>query len=121
MKYYYNGHLVRTSDHTYTHAVIIAASGKVIACRNGLENAEAAKRAELSSHFGKRIKYYEQMLEAARKGKTYFYDTTVMRGRSYKADVTHSAAELEIEIAELKELMANYDRYEWKVVPLEVR
>lgn len=46
MKYYYNGKLIRTSDHIYTHAVIDTKTGKAIACRNGLDKAEAAKMDE---------------------------------------------------------------------------
>ena len=121
MKYYYNDKLVRTSDHTYTHAVISTVSGEVIACRNGLENAEAAKKQELNNRFGRRIKYYEAELAAAKKGQDYFYDETVCRGRGFKTKVTHDAAELEIMVQELKSLREQYARFEYKIVELETR
>lgn len=71
MKYYYNGQLVRTSDHVYTHAVIDTKTGKAIACRNGAEAAEAAKNAELSSARSN-IKYFEDMIKAMKAGQNHF-------------------------------------------------
>lgn len=72
MKYYYDGKLVRTSDHVYTHAVIDTKTGKAIACRNGAEAAEAAKNAELS-YARSDIKYFEDMIRAIKAGQNHFY------------------------------------------------
>ena len=72
MKYYYNGKLVRTSDHIYTHAVIDTTTGKTVACRNGLSKAEAARIDELRWTRSS-IKYYEDMLKAMRAGRDHFF------------------------------------------------
>lgn len=72
VQYYYNGKLIRTSDHTYTHAVIDTKTGKAVACRNGLDKAESARNAEVSLERGN-IKYYEDMIKALKAGRNYFF------------------------------------------------
>lgn len=72
MKYYYNGKLVRTSDHTYTHAVLDTKTGEAVACRNGIEKAESARQSEMSLARGD-IKYFEDMIKAMKAGRNYFF------------------------------------------------
>ena len=117
MKYYYGGKLVRTSDHVYTHAVLDTTSGKVVACRNGADKAEAARVAELSLCRGD-IKYYEEMIKAMKKGREYFIYTI---GRA--TEKAKIAEDMTVEKAEqrIEELKAWIEKRlsELAVVPLE--
>lgn len=45
-KYYYNGKLVRTSEHEYTH-VIVNGEGKVLSCTAHPENAVANEKSKV--------------------------------------------------------------------------
>jgi hypothetical protein len=70
IRYYYNGELMRTSAHTYTHAVLDE-KGKCIACRNGLDNAIKAKEAE--KQWDKRIiRDSQTAIKALQAGRTYY-------------------------------------------------
>lgn len=69
MKYYYEGKLIRTSNHIYTHAVIDS-KGKCVACRNGYENAVKAKNAERSN---KAIKEANDAINALKAGRKYYF------------------------------------------------
>lgn len=119
MKYYYNGKLVRTSEHAYTHAVIDTKTGKAVACRNGLRNAESARQSELSLTRGD-IKYYEDMIKAMKAGRSHFFC------KSGRCTVKHKIADnMTIEKAERKitELKGWIDKRlgELIVVPLETK
>ena len=69
MKYYYNGKLMRTSNHVYTHAVIDN-NGKCVACRNGYANAVKAKNAERSD---KAIREANNAINALKAGRSYYF------------------------------------------------
>ena len=72
MKYYYNGELIRTSDHIYTHAVIDTKTGKAVACRNGLDKAEAAKLDETRLARSD-IRDLNEKIKAIKAGKNKFW------------------------------------------------
>ena len=69
-KYFYNGNLVRSSYHEYTHGVITGA-GELIACRNGEANAEKARQAE-KLIYKRNLTFYEAKLKALRAGRDTF-------------------------------------------------
>ena len=71
MKYYYNGKLIRTSNHVYTHAVLTP-DGKVIGCRNGLANAQRAKDAERGMANNDR-RDAEAAIKALRAGRSFYF------------------------------------------------
>ena len=119
MKYYYNGQLVRTSEHTYTHAVIDTKTGKAVACRNGADKAETARNAEMSLYRGD-IRWYEEMIKAMKKGHRKF----IYKARGLQ-EIHNIADDMTIEkaerrIAELKEWI-DKRMSELVVVPLEAR
>ena len=70
-KYYYNGKLVRTSDHIYTHAVLNE-KGEVIACRPSFEKASNVITSEVSKA-KKAINENNKGIEARKAGKDGFW------------------------------------------------
>lgn len=69
-KYFYNGKLVRTSEHIYTHAVLNE-KGELVGCRPSYDKAHniiTSKIAEANSF----VKEYKSLLKAISEGrKTY--------------------------------------------------
>ena len=119
MKYYYNGELVRTSDHTYTHAVLDTKTGKVIACRNGADKAELARVAEVSLARGD-IRYYDEMIRAMKLGRRYFFYNV---GRMKEKTEIDEAMTIEKAYQRIDQLRAWIEKRlsELVVVPLEAR
>ena len=119
MKYYYNDTLIRTSDHSYTHAVIDTKTGKAVACRNGIAAAESARNAEVSFERGN-IKYYENMIKAMKAGRSYFFYKI---GRC--TDKARIADDMTVEKAEnrIREIKAWIEQRlnELIIVPIEAR
>lgn len=101
MKYYYDGKLVRTSDHIYTHAVYDTSKGKVMACRNGLDNALSAKNAEMSLERGN-IRYYEDMIKAIKAGRDYFFTKCGRVTEKHKIGENMTVEKAENRIGEIK-------------------
>jgi hypothetical protein len=74
IKYFYNGELIRTSTHIYTHAVLDE-KGNCIACRNGRENAQKAKDAQRVWANGER-RFAEEAIKAMQAGRSSFFYTS---------------------------------------------
>lgn len=119
MKYYYNGNLVRTSDHTYTHAVIDTKTGKAIACRNGADKAEAARQDELRLSRGD-IKYYQDMIKAIKNGRSHFFYKIGKMTEKTKINDDMTIEKAEQRITEIKGWIEKRLN-ELVVVPLEFR
>lgn len=117
MKYFYEGKLVRTSTHVYTHAVLDD-EGKCVACRNGLEAALKAKEAE-KSFFKTIIRDSNEAIKALKAGrKGYFYKM----GRSQyfcKFTAENTLERYQTSIANAEAQIARIDTYQ--VVELEAR
>lgn len=119
MKYYYNDKLIRTSDHVYTHAVIDTKTGKAVACRNGIEQAEAARYAELSFSRGS-IRYYEDMIRAMKAGREYFFHKVGRMTEKHKISENMTVESAEKRIADIKAWIEQR-MSELIIVPIEAR
>lgn len=72
MKYYYNDKLVRTSDRTYTHAVINMETGECLSCRANKAGAEQ----EISSRIARErtgIENCSSAIKALNRGLNYYF------------------------------------------------
>ena len=72
--YLYNGRVIRTSEHDYSHACVrnsLAENNEiyVVSCNKNKELAEAAKRRE-AKEINEAISEYKKELEARAEGKT---------------------------------------------------
>lgn len=117
MKYYYNGKLVRTSDHEYTHAVIDMSTGKCKGCRASEEKAMAIKAEEIGKYEA-RITGCLKQIKALEEGKTFWY---CKYGRdTFKTPIRMSKAELEQMMADIQK---DIDRIgqSWQIVKLEAK
>ena len=116
-KFYYNGHLIRTSAHDDTHAVIYEPTVECIACRTNEENAQAFIRTECN-RWNQLKQNYQNAIKAIENGKPFYW---VHEGRKrwqhffkeYNTIEYYSKKIEEIE-KELTDIEAN-----WKVVPIE--
>lgn len=115
-KYFYNGKLVRTSEHEYTHGVLV--NGKVVACRPSYEKAHNVITSEIAKANGF-VKEYKSLLKAIAEGRgTYEYK---IGNRRIIAPVRNKNVE------EIEGWIANMNNHietvtnTWKVVELERR
>ena len=69
-KYYYNGKLVRTSEHEYTHAVFNK-KGQLVGCRPSYEKAMSMITSEVSKARTE-IENIESAIKAVRNGKNTY-------------------------------------------------
>ena len=116
-RYYYNGKLIRTSDHVYTHAVLDN-EGKCVACRNGLEQAMRAKEAEKT--FAKNgIRDCEAAIKALEAGKSYYFYKLGRCQYKYRFEETDTIQKYKEHIAIYQARIAEVDAYQ--VVELEAK
>jgi len=118
-KFYYNGQLVRTSDHAYTHAVIVIKDGKVctIGCRTNRKAAEQIISSEIHAYEGN-IKWYNAKLNALANGKTSIRMT--YNGHSWMESIKDTPEQIKESIKKAEERIEEIRR-EWKLVELEAR
>lgn len=107
MKYYIDDKLVRTSDRTYTHAVLFG--DDVISCCGSHQLAQKELSRRLAIHDAN-IHDSRLAIKAIDQGKNY-YMTTVGR-RSYKAKVERSREEYEERIADNEARKTRYSVHE---------
>ena len=114
-KYYIGDRLVRTSDRTYTHAVM--RGDQVIACCGRLDLAEKEVTRN-RNHVQANIAFRQKCLDTLREGKTSFRHTERVGNRSFTETIRldEPAEYYESRINELKHQITLYH-----VVPLEAR
>ena len=88
MKYYIDDKLVRTSDRTYTHAVLF--DDEVLSCCGSYQLAQKELNRRLANH-EENIRDSRLAIKAIDEGKR-FYMTTVCR-RAYKVKIERSREE----------------------------
>lgn len=118
-KFYYNGKLIRKSEHDYTHAVI-ADDGKLAGCRTSREAAQSIISSEIS-RARKEIENYEKGIKAMEKGDDGYM---VSYGRGYK--YYHKFGGEYDTVENYRKSINNFERFiarcnNWKVVELEKR
>ena len=114
--YYYEEQLIRTSDHEYTHAVLDQ-TGKCIACRNGLQNAEKALN-EVRRPYMVDIKNLNEKLAAIKDGRIYY---TLKYGRNswhVKLQTEDTEASVRGRITDLQNQLGFINRH-YRIVELE--
>lgn len=114
-KYFYNGNLVRSSYHEYTHGVIDG-TGDLIACRNGAENAEKARQAE-KRVYKHNLDYYEAKLKALEAGRDTFECKSGREKTWHKIKPGTTKASIRLHIKKCQELI-DYIEEHYKVVEL---
>lgn len=119
-KFFYNGKLIRKSEHEYTHAVITD-NGKLVGCRTSYEAARSIISSEIS-HAQREIENHRRALKALENGEAG-YTIDLGRGNKY----FHKFGNNEYETVEncqtaLKRLEDFIETCSnWKVVELEKR
>lgn len=120
MKFYYNGHLIRTSkNHIYTHAVIDITDCGCVGCRTGEDKAEAIIRTEISVT-ERSIANCEAAIKALENGKSGYYAKDGRRTYFCKFTPSNTVEKYNRSIERLK---GHIDRINktWRVVELEAR
>ena len=118
MKFYYNGHLIRTSkNHIYTHAVINTENNACMGCRASKENAEAVITSEIAN-IERHIANSESAIKALKNGKGGYY---VKEGRRswYCKFGKDNTVEWYTEGIKWRRERIDYIKSNWKVVELE--
>lgn len=126
MKFYYEGHLVRTSkNHIYTHACIHKKEDgtfRLIGCSSTKEGAEKLKTYEVNQNLSgiETNKRAIKALEQGKKGITIH--TRIGGGYSFfwKFEKNVTVESLTKEIEEYKEYL-DYLAKHWQIVELEAR
>ena len=119
MKYYYNGRLVRTSAHDYTHAVIDDETGKVLGCRANRAGAESIKSAAINERF-RGLENTTRLLKAIRAGKSC-YKVTEGRRSYYERVTAEDTEESCLEYFGWLTEKIEHIRAHWQIVELEKR
>lgn len=119
MKFYYNGKLVRTSTHNYTHAVINTKNGNVVGCRTSEDAAQKVISSEISQ-YRTGIQNTMSLMRALEQGKKSYLVKVGHRSFMERITESHSIQRCQ-EWIESNEKQIEYIRKNWKVVELEVR
>ena len=119
-KFFYNGKLIRKSEHEYTHAVITD-DGKLAGCRTSRDAAQSIISSEIS-HAQREIENHKRALKALENGENG-YVINLGRGNKY----FHKFGNNEYETVEncqaaIRRLESFIEKCNnWKVVELEKR
>ena len=122
-KYYYQGILVRTSEHNYTHAVINTdgdfVKGKLISCSGSELNARKVIQRAISEKESN-IRFSKDAIKALRAGKSGFMAKYGNRSYPYRFD-PNDTIESHTQWMESYQRSIDYIQKYWKVVELEKR
>ena len=116
-RYFYNGKLVRTSEHEYTHGVTNE-EGVVFACRPSYEKAHSVITSEIAKA-NSFIKEYRSLLKAINEGRKT-YEFKVGNRRVIAPVENHNVNEVEGWIEGFNKHIEKVSN-SWKVVELERR
>lgn len=119
-KYYYQGVLVRTSDHEYTHAVISTngefTKGKLVGCRTSEQAARQIISSEISGYMNS-IRNCEEAIKALKAGKTGYWAKEGRRSYPYRFLASDTIEKYERALERTQRGMEYIETY-WKVVEL---
>lgn len=115
IEYYIGERLVRSSERTYTHAVL--RGDQVIACCGRLDLAEKEAANHKKVALGN-VDFYQKLLKAKIAGKPYVIHTERFRGRNYTEKILLGE---DIEYYESKVSQYEHQATLYHIEPLEAR
>ena len=119
MKFYYNGKLIRSSEHAYTHAVINIETGMCEGCRTS----EQAARSIISQAINRElaeITNCKSAIKALESGKKYYTVKIGRRTCPIKLDKDDSIKLYEDYMKASEKFIEAIKQY-WRVVELEAK